>query len=206
MQWLFDLVFPPRTDEQRLRAMSTDDFLALVSPRLVDCTRPGTVALLSFHHPVVRAAVHEAKYHGNASAFSLLGAVLAEYLQDHDQLSRRITVVPIPLGTEREKERGGNQVHQIVLRALQSMSDRETFVLENGLLVRTRETASQVSLAREKREENMHNAFVATGSADPARTYIVVDDVITTGATLQAAVDALRTAGAQNIIPLAIAH
>jgi predicted amidophosphoribosyltransferase len=52
----------------------------------------------------------------------------------------------------------------------------------------------------------MRGAFGATHSADPALTYILIDDVITTGATLQAAVDALTSAGASHIIPLALAH
>ena len=79
-------------------------------------------------------------------------------------------------------------------------------VIDATSLVRTRETISQVSLAREKREENMRGAFRAAHSIDPSHTYIVIDDVITTGATLQAAVDALKEAGAVHIIPLALAH
>ena len=78
--------------------------------------------------------------------------------------------------------------------------------METDLLVRTRETVSQISLAREKREENTRGAFKATRRADPTYAYIVVDDVITTGATLQSAIDALREADAEHIIPLALAH
>jgi predicted amidophosphoribosyltransferase len=52
----------------------------------------------------------------------------------------------------------------------------------------------------------MRGAFGAAHPLDPALTYIVVDDVITTGATLQAAIDALTTAGATNVIPIALAH
>ena len=52
----------------------------------------------------------------------------------------------------------------------------------------------------------MRGAFGVAHPADPAYTYIVIDDVLTTGATLQAAIDALQNAGADHIIPLALAH
>lgn len=209
---LFDFLFPPRADEIALRSISDDDFLSLIKPRVVPETRPGTVALLSFDSPKVRSAIHEAKYHGSERAFRLLGSVLADYLRDADDVGHRkshIYIVPVPLGKERLKERGFNQVEEVAKHAVQELEIK----IETGLLVRTRETISQISLAREKREENMRGAFTASPrlrSASPAEiskhTYIIVDDVITTGATLQAAIDALKDAGALSVIPLALAH
>ena len=197
---LLDLLFPPREDEATLRGVSSDDFLTLIAPKLIDYTHPGTVTLLPFHNPAVRAALHEAKYHGSTRAFELLGSALAEYLRDSDELSKKTVIVPVPLGPMRAAERGFNQVEE----ALKVV--RLELPIDSTLLTRARETVSQVSLPREKRMENMRGAFAATRRADPACTYIVVDDVITTGATLQAAVDALTAAGAENIIPLALAH
>lgn len=197
---LLDLLFPPRADEATLRSVSTDNLLSLIAPRLIDYSRPSTVALLPFHHVSVRAALHEAKYHGSTQAFELLGTVLAEYLSDSDEHAKRTVLIPVPLGTLRAKERGFNQVEEAL-----KMSRLE-IPIDSTLLMRIRETVSQVSLPREKRRENMRGAFVATRRADPAYTYIVVDDVITTGATLQAAVDALTQAGAANVVPLALAH
>ena len=201
----FDFLFPPRVDERVVRDISADDFISLVAPRLVPETRPGTVILLPFNNVCVRAVIHEAKYRGSEYAFKLLALALTEYLRDADDVGRttsNISIVPIPLGKERRKERGFNQAEEVAKLAARELVTR----VENDLLVRTRETISQVSLAREKREENMRGAFRATRRADPARTYIVIDDVITTGATLQAAVDALKEAGAEHIIPLALAH
>jgi ComF family protein len=208
---LFDFLFPPRVDEIALRSISDDDFLALIKPRIVPETRPGTVAILSFGDATVRAAIHEAKYHGNERAFRILGSALADYLRDADDVGRGTShtcLVPVPLGKERLKERGFNQVEEIAKYAVQELGIK----IETGLLIRTRETISQISLAREKREENMRGAFacpaklVERSGADPTCTYIIIDDVITTGATLQSAVDALADAGAENIIPLALAH
>ncbi len=201
----FDLLFPPRTDEIVLRDISEDAFLVRVAPQLVPVTEPEAVALFPFSEPLVRSAIHEAKYHGSEHAFHLLSLALGEYLQDMDDAGRKTFIVPIPLGEARAKERGFNQVEEIARRALETI-DASRFILETDLLKRTRETASQVTLPRREREENMHGAFVATLPADSAHTYIVIDDVLTTGATLQAAILALHTAGAEHIVPLALAH
>lgn len=207
-----DFLFPPRADELILRDISVDDFLALVAPRLVPETRPSTVAILPFNVPVVRAAIHEAKYHGSERAFKFLALALAEYLRDADDIGATrfnlvtrlnlVALVPIPLGAVRRKERGFNQVEEIANRAAKLLG----CAVNPTLLVRTRETASQISLPRHEREENLRGVFGAAGTIDSSYTYIVIDDVITTGATLQAAIDALLDAGAEHIIPLALAH
>ena len=204
MRWL-DFLFPPRADETVLRDVSADEFLAKIAPRLIPETRPGTVALLPFNDTAVRAAIHEAKYRGSERAFRFLGSALADYLRDCDDVGHRksyICIVPMPLGKERLRDRGFNQIEEVAKCAVQELKIK----IETDLLVRIRETISQISLAREKREENMRGAFRATRRADPTYTYIIVDDVITTGATLQAAIDALHEAGAEHIIPLALAH
>ena len=204
MMRFFDFLFPPRVDEIALRGVSADGFLALLVPRLVLETRPETVALLPFNNPGVRAALHEAKYHGSERAFELFALALAEYLRDADEGACKPIIVPVPLGKERFKERGFNQVEEITRRALRSLDDH--FVLNTNLLERVKETQTQVSLEKRRREENMQGAFKATRLVNSSHTYFVVDDVITTGATLQAAIDALKDAGAKHIIPLALAH
>lgn len=196
-----DLLFPPRSAEEILRDVPASAFLEKVAPRLINDTRPETVGLLPFSAASVRAAIHEAKYHGNTRAFELLATALTEYLLDADE-TRAPIIVPVPLGKARRKERGFNQTEEVARRAARELG----LPLDARLLVRTRETASQVSLPRDKRIENMRGAFGAAHELDPARTYIVIDDVVTTGATLQAAIDALKEAGAKHIVPLALAH
>ncbi len=199
---LFDFLFPPRPDDAVIRDLTRDDFLSLLRLRTVEYTTPETVALLSFGDPVVRSAIHEAKYHGSAHAFTLLSSALVEYLRDADDGFRKPLILPIPLGKARNKERGYNQTEETALRASKELG----IPIDPTLLIRTRETVSQVSLPREARVENMRGAFRATIPLSPSRTYIVIDDVITTGATLQSAIDALRETGAEHIVAIALAH
>lgn len=202
MMRLLDFIFPPRSDEAVLRNTPDEAFYTLIDPRVIPATQPGTVSLLPFADPRVRAAIHEAKYHGNKRSFGLLGGILAEYLRDADEIRSAATLVPIPLGRTRRKKRGFNQAEEIVRCAVKELG----LTIDTRVIGRVRETASQVSLPRRAREENMRGAFAPLRSADPASTYILVDDVTTTGATLQAAVDALRAAGAVYILPVALAH
>jgi len=224
---LFDFLFPPRADELTLRELESDGLLGHLQPRLVPETRPATVALLPFSTPAVRAALHEAKYHGSERAFTLLAEVLADYLVDLDEgFTKSFVIVPVPLGRARLRERGFNQVEEVARRALRALDigcppghpmsqygpehnirhPVSDIVLDSSLLTRTRETPTQVSLARDARERNLRGAFSASHPADPHTTYLLLDDVITTGATLQSATSALLSSGAEHILPLALAH
>lgn len=202
MQYLLDLFFPPRADELVVRRETSGALSELLSPKLAEATRPGTTALLPFTHERVRPILHEAKYHGNHKALDLLADVLGEFLQDAELDFARTCIVPVPLGTKRHRERGYNQSEEIARRAAQRLGIR----MESDLLVRARETLSQIALKRHERELNLLGAFFARRDVDPSLTYIVFDDVLTTGATLQAAIDAVAEAGAEHILPIALAH
>lgn len=205
MLWLLrllDLVFPPRTHETIVRTMTPDVLFTYVAPITINSTRPSITALLPFHAPPVRALIHEAKYHGNKRAQTLLATVLAAYL--HNLPIESFTLVPVPLSSSRYKERGFNQCERICSHAAAKLTRIPD--IDTTLLVRTKHTEHQTLLNREERIKNMHDAFSVTTPPDPSMTYVLIDDVITTGATLQAGIDALTAAGAQSIIPIAIAR
>lgn len=204
MLYLLDLLFPPREEERLVRSLSEDELLTLLSPRLMPETTPATTALLPFGDARVRALLHEAKYHASRRAHRLLGAVLREYLHERDTLGGRVAIVPIPLSTARLRTRGYNQVEAVLTRIHKHSPEIGT--LAPHLLLRTRDTGSQVGLTREARMKNLRGAFRATEMFDPDTIYMIVDDVITTGATLTAAIDALKSSGAVTIIPLALAR
>lgn len=202
---LLDLVFPPREDESVLRSISTETFCELVSPTLVPTTTPETSTLLHFNHPLVRASIHECKYHKNTQATSLLAEALTTYiaevvLDQYELEGSSYVLLPMPLSRERLRERGYNQVELVVREAAKTLS----LQVARGL-VKVRNTKSQTSLTKFERLQNQRGAFLAS-AIHPNTTYILIDDVLTTGATMQAAIDALITAGVTRIVPIALAH
>jgi ComF family protein len=121
----------------------------------------------------------------------------AELLQEADG------VVPVPLHWRRETHRGFNQA-----RELARFLDRPLL----DILVRTRYTRAQVELAADRRQENVRGAF---GLRSPFRTrrahignstLLLIDDVSTTGATLEACADVLKRAGASRVYTLTAAR
>lgn len=198
------LLFPSRPDEALVRKTHTDDIAALVSPTLVTTCTPCATALLPFRNPLVRALVHEVKYRDNNRAVVLLNNVLHDYLNElnAEEGLGRVCVIPIPISKKRKRERGYNQVENIMRAGKSEMPAPYRM----DILKRLCHTPSQTTLSGVMRKDSMRGAFGASPNLDSSYTYLILDDVITTGATMQAAIVALQKSGAKNIIPLALAH
>lgn len=116
-------------------------------------------------------------------------------------------VVPVPIGPARLAQRGYNQSWELV-KALQRHDQGPAAALAQGL-VRVRETVDQHSLPRAERLRNLQGAFAAHPQFASALTnahVLLVDDVRTTGATLEAAAQALLQAGAARVSALVLAR
>jgi ComF family protein len=210
---VIDAVFPPREHELLVRKLQPIDFLQRTRAVVHEALPGAPMSLLPYADEVVRANVLEAKFEGNEHAAELLGNVLADFL--YELLSESINffdeplaLVPIPLSAERLRERGYNQVERILRTAEMQLLQQFPFPLLtfSPILRRTRNTAAQTSLDGTERRKNLTGAFVPNAPVDPRRTYIMVDDVVTTGSTLSAACDALRQAGARHVMSLALAN
>ena len=142
--------------------------------------------------PEAREIVHHLKYEG----FSRLGEMVAEAISRVIPHPGKACLVPMPLSDARSRERGYNQACAIA-RPLSRLWNLE---LSETTLRRVRDTKSQTSLTPEQRAENVAGAFDAShrrrGGVD---TLVLVDDVLTTGATIVAATQALKQAGWVNI-------
>jgi predicted amidophosphoribosyltransferase len=139
--------------------------------------------------------VHLLKYGGMTRLARPLGRILTETIPS-GWIGRTVVVAPVPLHPSRERERGYNQ--SALLAA--EVADRLMRPLRVDLLRRSRRTPPQALLSPDRRADNVSGAFQAVATRVPAEgAVLLIDDVLTTGATLLAATRALRAAGTSEV-------
>jgi ComF family protein len=155
----------------------------------------------------LRGLIHLLKYESVTPVASPLGSMMAEAIQE--LLSGRGQVspllIPVPLHKSRRRARGFNQAELIACAAGTRLSPRVE--VASGILLRQRDTISQVGLSREERMENVRGAFrVSAPNRVKGRILIVVDDVMTTGTTLSECARVLKQAGAERVWAATVAR
>jgi ComF family protein len=149
----------------------------------------------------LRELIHLLKFAGVRPAAAVLGRMLAEAIVTLEpELPESVVVIPVPLHRNKLRQRGFNQAELIARSALKLNPRKERLNLCAGALVRKRETASQIGLTRHQRRENLRGAFgIAQADAVNGREVLLVDDVLTTGATVSECARVLRRAGASKV-------
>lgn len=148
----------------------------------------------------LRTAIHRFKYSNLRPLATPLGQLMAQYLL-YNQLPVDV-VVPVPLHSQRLKERGYNQA------ALLAKGITETLdlpLLDNALL-RVKSTVPQVGLGARQRRDNVKGAFHCADVDLKEQRVLLIDDVCTTGATLEACSLALRGSGVSAVWGLVLAR
>jgi len=150
----------------------------------------------------LRDLIHLLKFGQVRSAAPVLGRLLRNAIAAlQPSLPPGMTaVVPVPLHAHKKSQRGFNQAELIVRAALKQPSPLDGFELCAKILVRVRDTGSQIGLTRHQRRQNLRGAFsVKDAAAVSGRNVLLVDDVYTTGATASECARVLRRAGATRV-------
>jgi len=150
-----------------------------------------TRAVFDYAFPLDRL-LPRLKFHGDFAAGRVLARGMAERLAD---APRPDAIVSIPLHRARLRQRGYDQALELarpIARALR-------LPMQGQLLQRRKATTAQSRLDADARKRNLHDAFVVADLGSLPSHVALVDDVMTTGATLHAAASALRAAGVERV-------
>jgi ComF family protein len=149
----------------------------------------------AFHSGPLRKAIHQLKYEGLRSLAAPLGLLMSQAWPDLAPNWAGDAIVPVPLHAARQRERGYNQA---ALLARELGRGLRCPVVED-VLVRVKATPPQVGLTAEQRRANVSDAFKCAMGSLAGKRVLLVDDVCTTGATLEAAAAALYQAGTSSV-------
>ena len=140
--------------------------------------------------------IHELKYKRNEDAGKFMGQKLANALKNIDWIKDVNLIVPVPLHKHKQQARGYNQSAIIANVIAKNRGVR----LSIGNLIRIVDTDSQTTKGREQRLENMKEAFIVQNKPEFASKHILlVDDILTTGATIEQCALIMQQAGASKV-------
>lgn len=176
-------------------------------------TENNILAVFDYRDETIKKAIWELKYHHKKYIGEKLGNLLYEYLsEDISELKmnvpeRYIYVIPVPISSKKIKNRGYNQSISIA-RGFCNQSEPGTFQLKDNIIFKNIDTLPQAKITNRKRRlENVRGVFeIKNKNIVKGRTIIVIDDVTTTGATINEIIKILKQSGAKKVLGFAVAH
>jgi ComF family protein len=152
-----------------------------------------------FESPV-QDGLHALKYRGNTGVGEALASQMVDFVRS---LPWQIDMmIPMPLGRQRLKERGYNQVAVVA----QPLAYFVGLAYTPQALWKARETRSQVGLNISQRHDNVRNAYQADPTLVRQKSVLLMDDVATTGSTISSGTETLLAAGACEVYAITIAR
>jgi len=168
-------------------------------------------SVFDYKNKTIKRAIWKLKYEERTAIAEVLGQILHDKILEEiseEQLFenlRTVLVVPIPLSKKSFRKRGYNQ-SELIARSL-CKKDSETYELANNVLYKIKETPNQMSLkSKRDRLQNLKGAFSVKNSRVKGKDIILIDDITTTGATINEARRTLLATGAKSVRAYTIAH
>lgn len=150
---------------------------------------------------LIRQAIHQFKYRNMRSLATPLAQLMNNYLKTYPIPGD--ILIPVPIHKKRSRERGYNQ-SLLLARKLGKLINLP--VIENCLIRRIQSPPQARSASAEERHRNVADAFICNDSGLKGKQVLLIDDVTTSGATLDACARALKAAGASSVWGLTLAR
>ena len=162
------------------------------------------LSMLYFHHGgIAQELIHNLKYRNQQNIGSLLGELYAKDLQNFEPIRSVTEIIPVPLHPKKLKERGYNQVDSFC----ESIGNQLQIPVNKNVLLRTQYNKTQTKKNREARQQLTQTIFdVDFLTKDENKHFLLVDDVITTGSTLEICAKALLKIPNAKVSILTIAY
>jgi ComF family protein len=158
---------------------------------------------MASYETLILDAIHQFKYGFDISTGSALALFMADYCYPDFNFTDYSVIIPVPLHIERLRERGFNQ-SMILAKAI---GKKYKISVNFSLLKRNKSTLKQTGLDKIQRQNNIRDAFTVTENAKAkGKNIILIDDVYTTGATINQCAKTLIKAGAGNVSVLTLAR
>ena len=176
-------------------------------------TDKNILAVFDYRDPLIKKAIWELKYHHKHYLGQKLGQLLYESLIEDigdirvEVSGRSIFVIPVPISNKKTKLRGYNQTLAIAKGFCMS-APMGVFELRDKIIIKKLETIPQARLtSRSKRLQNIKGAFeIKNGDVVKGRTVIIIDDVTTTGGTINEIMKILKKSHAKKVLGFTVAH
>lgn len=212
LYYLINIIFPQSPNIQSLENLETSELENILHKNNINLPNH-FMAIFSYKDPNVRAIILEIKYRGNKNLANKCGEIIYNNLlaelsdkKIFENFSNPI-LIPVPISTKRRIERGFNQV-EFLADGLIKLDKTKNLEYLPKILIKHKHTDSQTKTKNKKmRMENLKDCFsVVEPEKINGRNIVILDDVITTGSTLEEIRKQLKNAGANKIICLALAH
>lgn len=174
---------------------------AQVCTACVQASPPFVAALaIGPYDGALRGVIHLLKYNSVRPAAQMLGRELAKVLAENSsKIGDNPLILPVPLHRAKDRDRGFNQAEEIA----NAVKKATGFAIDRHVLVRKRPTVSQTGMTAHQRRENVRGAFVLRKrglNVVKGRNIVLIDDVMTTGATAAECTRVLLRAGAKQVL------
>ena len=181
----------------------------------------GAFVVFEYNNKLIKKLIKNFKYHLIKDIGNTLGSLAYSFLKEkQDKINlKNLLILSVPLHKKRENWRGFNQVEiisSVIARSIsicpelgqreRSRRNKTISPLSTTNLIKTKNTQPQARLDKESRQKNIQDSFAWIGESLEGQKILLIDDVLTTGSTLDECARVLKDAGAKKVYAIVIAH